>query len=133
MTYVEHKVGEAPEEVIDSAGAVFAPLRLSKDTPRAADRMVYAYGPPKGSHRGKSPMYTCPVSGIPEEVWRLIALWYECKQLGTLPFTGGLLAQPMIVRRAFTVLQEEQDVLDRTMDRHNQASAMVMAFGGSKK
>lgn len=133
MTYVEAKVGRAPEKVTDSAGAVFAPLRLSPKDGRSAERMVYAYGPPKATQISQSAMYTCPVSGIPDWVWTLVGLWHECKQLGTLPLSGGLLAQPLIIRRAFTILESEWTVIERTLDRYNQAAAMGIAFGGGKK
>ena len=54
----------------------------------------------------KQPMFTCPRSAIPEEVWQLLMVWEDCRLLG--------LAPPKLtplVRVAFRAFAREQERL----------------------
>lgn len=106
---------------IEPLGGVFAPI------PGQPIRVVYSYGHPES--KTKTPMFQCPVSAIPGEVWELLALWYSCHALGVLPYGGGFLDQPLIVRRAFPIFATEW----RTVEAQRQASgggqAAAMAAG----
>lgn len=52
-------------------------------------------------------MLQCPVSAIPDEVWQLLALWWQCKLTGMHPMQGGFMEQPAIIRLAFPLFEAE--------------------------
>jgi hypothetical protein len=87
----------------DQQGGVFALV------PGKQLRVAYSYGP-EGDQK---PMWTCPQSAIPIEVFQLLIVWQACKTMGTLPVAGGLLDQPVWVQRYFPVFETELRRADR--------------------
>lgn len=101
-------------ERVDPGGGVFVP------SPTCGITMpVYAAGFPDSAI--KDPIFTCPVSAIPDAVWSLLALWRECQAFRALPLPGGVCDQPMSVRRAFPVF----DRLARVEEAHRQAAGAM--------
>jgi hypothetical protein len=88
---------------IDRLGGIFTPIRGKRLFP------VFGFG---ADDQKKDTMLTCPVSAIPDEVWQTVHLWQLCRLTRTLPVAGGLLDQPMVVQRAFPILDVEQRKLD---------------------
>jgi hypothetical protein len=86
---------------------------------------VYAYG----HGTAKDPVFTCPVSVIPEEVWTVIDLWLTCRAMKALPVAGGVLDQPLIVRRAWPVLEAEMAPHERRLNHEGQMAAMARLLG----
>lgn len=130
VTYKRATLGGRPVEVTDRAGGVFAPAET-------ATRIVYVYGPTsqpgQAAGVGRDAMYTCPVSGISPEIWELLMVWNECNQMGALPRAGGVLDQPLAVRRSFPVFAFEWSRLMRDHDKNTMAAGVALAFGGGKK
>lgn len=93
----------------DPAGAVFVPA-----LERGVTRPCYAYG---HDPKAKDPVFTCPVSAIPDEVWTLLDLFLTCRAMKSLPKAGGVLDQPLIVRRVWPVFEAE-------MERHERQSSV---------
>lgn len=103
-------------ETWDEGGAVFVP-----SLERGVTRPVYAYGHGKV----KDPVFTCPVSAIPEGVWSIVDLWLTCRAMKALPKAGGVLDQPLVIRRAWPVLEAEMAPLERERDQSGHASALA--------
>lgn len=106
----------------DLGGAVFVPSVAKRIV-----APVYAYGHPDAPT--KAPVFTCPVSAIPAAAWELLALWWECRAMKALPKAGGVLDQPLIVRRAFPVFEGEARVAERTRTAQDATSSAVAAVG----
>ncbi len=92
---------------IDDAGAVFVP-----SPERNVITPCYTYGHGKI----RKPVFTCPVSAIPEAVWELFDLWLQGRALKLPPVAGGLVDQPEIVRRAWPVFEHEMAPFDQAND-----------------
>jgi hypothetical protein len=117
-------------KVKDEGGGVFVPSPEKRIL-----APVYAFGHPDA--KTKSPVFTCPVSAIPPAAWELLDLWIQCRAMGALPFAGGVLDQPLIVRRSFPVFEGEAKVGERAVQAHTSAAgaaAIVGAmFGGGRR
>lgn len=87
-----------------------------------ARRPVYSAGPPKGAHN--LVLFTCPVSGLPPEVWDLLVLWWNCRLMKCLPFAGGFLDQPVTVRDSFPIFEAQFRGVEAV---HGQDGAMQAA------
>lgn len=117
---------------VDELGGVFAAI------PGQPVRIVYSFGHPDA--KSKDPMFTCPVSAIPSGIFELLGLWNESRLLGVLPRPGGVLDQPLIVRKAFVVFATEWAKVDAANGQTGIASAaglaaasvLKAAFGGRK-
>lgn len=109
----------------DELGGVFAAL------PGHPIRVAYTVGHPDAHTR--VPMFTCPVSAIPEGVFELLGLWNECRLLKTLPLAGGLLDQPQIVRRSFAVFASEWTTVEAGNASQGTATAAALAAGSVLK
>jgi hypothetical protein len=127
------KHGARAMKVLDRGGGVFLGLpKLGVVAP------VYAF--PEGA-KTQEPIFTCPVSAIPPAAWRLYGLWIECRGLGALPYAGGVLDQPLIVRRAFPIFDAEARAAEVTRGAHasaagsaaGTAAVLAAAFGGKKR
>ena len=127
---VHRRVGNRRVRVVEPCGGVFAP-----NAPQGITRPVTSLGPPGA--KVTDPIFTCPVSAIPEAVTDLIELWWACRAVRVLPRTGGLLDQALIVQRAFPILEREYAVVERERGAAESASgvaaAMSMLFGGSRR
>jgi hypothetical protein len=118
--------------VWDEHGNVFTPDPTRPSVP------AYSYGPAQGKAKTRNVMFTCPVSGIPEPVIALLELWNECRLMGLPPVQGGLLDQPLSVRKSFPIFTREYEAAtarERAAGSHLAASAATMAtlqalFGG---
>lgn len=111
---------------IDPGGAVFAPAQ-----DRGIQMPCYASGPAEATIR--APIFTCPVSAIPEAVWHLLELWLTCRAMKALPLAGGVLDQPLSVRRAFPLFEAETAPIDHQRDQQALGAAMTAmttALGG---
>lgn len=98
----------------DPGGGVFLPIE-------GATYPVFAFGHGKI----KDPVFTCPVSAIPEPVWDLIDLFLTCRSMKLPPVAGGVLDQPYIVRRAWPVLEAEMAPIDRERDQAGQLTMIA--------
>lgn len=117
---------------VDLAGGLFTPV------PGKGQRPAYTFGHPNATTRPV--MFQCPVSAIPEELWDLLALWWNCRKMRALPCSGGYLDQPLIVRRAFPVFESEMTLIEhgRSVDGPQQAAALavgavVKMMGGGRR
>lgn len=123
------------QTVTDPLGGVFRPV------PGAHQLPVYT----AAASGGKTPpdallLYQCPQSAIPEEVWAVLALWWNCRMTGTLPVAGTFLDQPAIVQRGFPVLESLQRQVERQQSSPETAAALAvgslmqaMGGGGAKR
>lgn len=115
---------------VDALGGIFTPI------PGTPIRIAYSVGHPDS--KSKEPMFQCPVSAIPVEVFELLGLWNECRLLGVLPRAGGLLDQPQIVRQSFVTFANEYAKVDTARGQGlaaasaglAAASVLKAAFGG---
>jgi hypothetical protein len=104
----------------DELGGVFAPaLERNVITP------VYGYG----DGRVQDPVFTCPVSAIPDAVWQIVDLWLTCRAMKALPIAGGVLDQPLVVQRAWPVLEAAIAPLERRQSQDGQVAAMASMLG----
>jgi hypothetical protein len=89
---------------------------------------VYAIG------RGaiKAPVFECPVSAIQPWIWDLLELFLQSRAMHLAPKVGGLIDQPLIVRRAFPVWEAEMTALEREQQSTVQLSAMAAMFGARR-
>lgn len=107
----------------DPSGAVFAPaLERGITTP------IYSFGGADGSPI-KDPVFTCPVSAIPDEVWTLLDLFLTCRAMKALPKAGGVLDQPYVVRRSWPVMEAEVAPMERRMDAAASMGATAALLG----
>ncbi len=127
---VMRRVGNRREPVIEACGGVFAPIAAHGIT-----RPVVSIGPPGA--KVTEPIFTCPVSAIPDAVRDLIELWWACRSMRVLPRAGGLLDQALIVQRAFPILEREYLSVERQSGASDAASgvaaALSMLFGGHRR
>lgn len=115
---------------VDEWGGVFSPI------PGQPVRVVYSVGHPDA--KSKDPMFACPISAIPQEVFELLGLWNECRLLGVLPLSGGLLDQPLAVRKSFVIFASEWAKVEGAKAQTGAAataglaaaSVLKAAFGG---
>lgn len=91
--------------------------------------VAYSYGP-KIAKTGKTPMLQCPVSAIPDEVWGLLGLWWQCHMTHSLPLAGGFLDQPVMVRRAFPMFEGEWRIVEAQRAASGSSSAAAAAVAG---
>jgi hypothetical protein len=111
---------------IDPGGGVFVPV------PGGGQRVpVYSYGLPGASV--SHPMFSCPQAAIPDEVWDLLHLWWQCRQMRTLPVAGALLDQPPIVRLTFPLFEQEQQRYERASGGGVAEQAAMLAIGALLK
>ncbi len=98
-------------------------------------RPVVSLGPPGA--KVTTPIFTCPVSAIPDAVRDLIELWWACRSMRVLPRSGGLLDQALVVQRSFPILEREYQAVEREHGAAQSASgvaaAMSMLFGGARR
>lgn len=87
------------ETVVEPLGGIFAPI------PGKVIRPAWTYGPATKS--GRSVMFQCPVSAIPELAFDLLELWFDCRRARALPVAGGWLDQPLVVRQSFPIFETE--------------------------
>lgn len=127
---ISRRVGSRRVRVVDACGGVFTPIAAHGMT-----RPVTSLGPPGATVT--DPIFTCPVSAIPEAVQDLIDLWWACRAVRVLPRAGGLLDQALVVQRAFPILEREYAVVERDRGAAASASgvaaAMSMIFGGARR
>lgn len=71
----------------------------------------------------KTPVFTCPVSALPDWMWDLFDAFIQSRLMRLPVVAGGLLAQPLIVRRAFPIWEQEMATSERELD----ASASMAA------
>lgn len=95
-------------ERVDGLGGVFLPI-----IDKGITTPVWIYGPPKQ----EQVMFSCPVSSIPTEVMDLLALWWACRHLHTLPLAGGFLDQPLSVQHAWPYFEMEYAAVEATLAR----------------
>jgi hypothetical protein len=100
--------------------AVFGP-----DPERGVTVPVYWYG--RG--RVKDAVFTCPVSAVDPGVWDLLNLFFESRAMRLPVKPGGLLDQPIVVRRAFPIWESEMTRLERDEQASTQFTAMATLFG----
>lgn len=105
--------------IVDELGGVFSPI------PGSPIRLVYSVGHPDA--KTKDPMFTCPVFAIPQGVFELLGLWNECRLLGVLPRAGGLLDQPLSVRKSFAVFATEWEKVEGRRGQSGAAASAGMA------
>ncbi len=108
-----------PVEDVEPLGGVFVPL--AKKRIRTALWKC-------GEGRSELAFYTCPVSAIPDDVYRLLELWYRCHTLGALPVAGGVLDQPLVVQHTFPIFAAEHAAVDRERQMTGQAMAVTGAL-----
>lgn len=82
-----------------------------------------------GAGRIQDPVFTCPVSAIPDQVWQLVDLWLTCRAMKGLPYVGGVLDQPYVVRRAWPLLEAAIAPLEREQQAGEQMTAMSGMLG----
>ena len=127
---VHRRVGNRRLRVVEPCGGVFAPLPAQGVT-----RPVVSLGPPGA--KVTMPMFSCPVSAIPDAVNDLIELWWACRSMRVLPRAGGLLDQALVVQRAFPILEREYQAVEREHGAAQSASgvaaAMSMLIGGARR
>jgi hypothetical protein len=116
----------------DDLGGVFQPITGKGLRP------VYSYGNPASKTRPV--MFTCPVSAVPAAVWALLELWWHCRLAKTLPLPGGWLDQPVMVRRAFPVFEQEMLGWEQQQQQQGSGAAAVAgavaamkAVGGNRR
>jgi hypothetical protein len=85
-------------ETRQPGGGVFAPIKEKGITTPA---WMYGHG------SAQTPIFTCPVSAIPAEVFDLYEIWIRCRMLRVLPHAGGYLDQPWIVQYAWPLFEDE--------------------------
>ena len=102
-------------------GGVFAPA------PGRAMKPAYGFG----GGAVKTPMFQCPVSAIPDVVWTLLEHWRSCRAMGCLPVAGGWVDQPMLVRLAFPIFEQEMRAWEASRSASPDAS-MLAAVAGLK-
>lgn len=115
---------------IDPCGGVFVAVPEQGIT-----RPVTSVGPPGA--KTLTPVFTCPVSAIPDAVRDLIDLWWACRSVHVLPKAGGFMDQPLIVQRAFPILEREYGVVERDQRAAESATGaaamMSTMFGGGRR
>lgn len=96
---IRHREGNgAVTERTEPGGGVFVPLKEKKVTTPA-----WLYG--RGT--ALTPIFTCPVSAIPQAVFDLFEIWKRCRLVHALPHAGGLLDQPWMVQLGFPLFEDE--------------------------
>lgn len=118
-------VGGVPETHTEPGGGVFAP-----SPERGLRTPVYAMGLPDAPTR--TPIFTCPVSAIPEACWELLGLWWTCRTMRALPLAGGVVDQPASVRLAFPIFEAEHGLLEQTRQASGLAAGLAAVFGGRR-
>lgn len=113
-------------ETVDDCGGVFAPIPGKGLAPAWS----------MGVEGRREPMFQCPQSAIPAHVWELLALWWSCRNMRTLPKAGAFVDQPMTVRQSFPIFEMLAASQER-MQGHQSAAAvtaqtMAAMFGGGK-
>jgi hypothetical protein len=111
-------------ETTEPLGAVFAPV------PGRSLKPAYAYGSP--SARAKDVLFQCPVSAIPEVVWTLLDHWRSCRLMGCLPVAGGWVDQPLLVRRAFPIFEQEMRGWEASRSGAGSTEAMAALLAAMK-
>lgn len=104
---------------IERHGNVFYPAPVKAG--QSPLSIAYSYGPePIGKKQTgvspKTPIWTCPVYAVPSEVFDLLQLFHECRLFHLPPVQGGLLDQPLMVRRSFPVFEQEMLRVEATHD-----------------
>lgn len=102
-------------ERVEPLGGVFEPVPGRQASP------AWSFGP------NKDPMYQCPVSAIPSTIWPIFTLWSQCQGMKALPKAGGVLDQPMIVRKAFPVFADELERLENTRNASGSSATAANA------
>lgn len=100
-------------------GGLFQPV------PGKQQRPVYSVGPANASVKDLI-LFQCPVSAIPDWIWELLLAWWNSRLMRTLPAAGGFLDQPVLVRRAFPVFEQEMQAWERSQQG---TGGMAMAAG----
>ena len=96
--------------------------------PGAGQKPAYAYGPPWAT--AQDVLFQCPVSAIPDVAWDLLESWRQCRLMGCLPVAGGWVDQPLLVRRAFPVFEDEMRAWERRQGAEGSAAGMALALKG---
>lgn len=109
--------------VIERQGGIFAAV------PGKLTRPAYSYGP-AGKGAVRDVMFQCPVSAIPPVVFELLATWYECRTMGALPFAGGWMDQPKMVRTSFPVFETEMRKVEGRRQEAGQQAVAAAAVAG---
>lgn len=104
----------------DPCGAVFYPAP-------GANIPIYAYG---ANPKQQDPVFTCPVSAIPEAVWVLMDLWLASRAMGLPVRAGGLEAQPYVIRRSFPYFEAEMRRLEHQDVNASGMAAFAAMFSG---
>lgn len=114
-------------------GGVFADserLRPAREKASAAgqSRFFWEFGSEDRDGK-KGIVFTCPVSAIPAWVWDMFDLWWQSRMMSALPKPGGVLDQPVAVRRSFPVFEAEHRAREAQDGIHGSALSMAAVFG----
>lgn len=118
------KVRRRGRTVVERLGGVFAPAE-------GASTVVYAFGPRDSTE--KEALFSCPVSAIPPAVWSLLDLWFVCRTMRALPIAGGVIDQPLSVRRSFPIFEIEHEAELARRDAHAGALATAAVLGVGRR
>jgi hypothetical protein len=114
-------------ETVDDCGGVFAAIPGKGLTP------AWMMGPEGGK---REPMFQCPQSAIPGHVWELLALWWSCRNMRTLPKSGAFVDQPMLVRQSFPIFEMLANSQERAQGYQSSAAVTAQTvaamFGGGR-
>jgi hypothetical protein len=115
--------GGRQQQIIEPLGNVFRPIPGETSSP------VWSFADPTSADaKGSTALFTCPVSAVPEDVWKLFMLWNECRLMGLPPKGGGFLDQPLAVQKAFPVFQHEFNAYRRRSgDSGSERTATMVA------
>jgi hypothetical protein len=116
------------KEVVETEGGIFADSPKLKAARGGRPPFIYAMGPPEAKQ--KTPVFTCPRFVVPEWMWGLLDLWWYCRHLGALPFAGGVVDQPVVVRRAFAVWNAEMERIERSRAAAGRGAELAAAMAG---
>lgn len=124
MTAVSHTRAAHGRTVsdVDPCGGIFAPA------PGLARPVAGARVGPPSTGVSTDVIFQCPQSAIPDAVWDLLALWWQCRTSGLPPVAGGFLDQPVIVRQAWPVFEAEMRRAERLSDARASEQAMTAAL-----
>lgn len=121
---IDQRVGSKVVKRLESTGGVLHPLLKLGVT-----RPIWMFG--HGSVQ--TPVFTCPVSAVPAAVWDLLDLWFTCRAMRALPKAGGVLDQPLSVRKSFPVFEAEHEVVLRRRRANDSVTTMAAVLGRSQQ
>lgn len=78
-------------------------------------------------------MFTCPVSAIESWIFDLLEIFLEARAMRLPVKTGGLLDQPLSVRRAFPIWESKISSYERQQQSEMQIAALGSLFGARQR